>query len=53
MSRFEVATLVLAPLPVVFDASLSVELHASSIPDGSPWAIRSGGERGTSASSGT
>ncbi|MFG6196833.1 cyclase [Nonomuraea sp. JJY05] len=31
MSRFEVATLVLAPPPVVFDASLSVELHASSM----------------------
>lgn len=31
MSRFEVATLVLAPPSVVFDASLSVELHASSM----------------------
>ncbi|MFI6733336.1 cyclase [Nonomuraea sp. NPDC050451] len=31
MSRFEVATLILAPPPVVFDASLSVELHASSM----------------------
>ncbi|MEV4576838.1 SRPBCC family protein [Nonomuraea jabiensis] len=31
MSRFEVTTLVLAPPPVVFDASLSVELHTSSM----------------------
>ncbi|SDK37795.1 SRPBCC family protein [Nonomuraea jiangxiensis] len=31
MARFEVATLVLAPPPVVFDASLSVELHTSSM----------------------
>ncbi|WP_431910498.1 hypothetical protein [Nonomuraea jabiensis] len=53
MSRFQVTTLVLAPPPVVFDASLSVELHTSSMrgsreqavagvtpPESSPWAIR-------------
>ncbi|GAA4950212.1 ligand-binding SRPBCC domain-containing protein [Nonomuraea thailandensis] len=31
MSRFEVTTLVLAPPPVVFDASLSVDVHTSSM----------------------
>ncbi|WP_431929878.1 SRPBCC family protein [Nonomuraea jabiensis] len=31
MSRFEVTTLVLAPPPIVFDASLSVDVHASSM----------------------
>ncbi|MFI7132780.1 cyclase [Nonomuraea sp. NPDC050153] len=31
MSRFEVSTLVLAPPPIVFDASLSVDLHTSSM----------------------
>ncbi|WP_219469088.1 SRPBCC family protein [Nonomuraea rhizosphaerae] len=31
MSRFQVTTLVLAPPPVVFDASLSVELHTASM----------------------
>ncbi|MGR6917438.1 SRPBCC family protein [[Actinomadura] parvosata] len=30
MSRFEVTTLVLAPPPVVFDVSLSVDVHTSS-----------------------
>ncbi|MEU7750152.1 hypothetical protein [Nonomuraea sp. NPDC049158] len=39
MSRFEVATLVLAPPPVVFDASLSVELHASSMRDSREQAV--------------
>ncbi|MEV1002580.1 SRPBCC family protein [Nonomuraea sp. NPDC050202] len=31
MARFEVTTLVLAPPPVVFDASLSVDVHTSSM----------------------
>ncbi|MCF6476122.1 cyclase [Nonomuraea sp. MG754425] len=31
MSRFEVATLVLAPRQIVFDVSLSVDLHTSSM----------------------
>ncbi|MFG1683203.1 cyclase [Nonomuraea sp. NPDC049269] len=39
MSRFEVATLVLAPPAVVFDASLSVELHASSMRDSREQAV--------------
>lgn len=39
MSRFEVTTHVLAPPEVVFDASLSVELHASSMRDSREQAV--------------
>ncbi|MFF4991899.1 cyclase [Streptosporangium saharense] len=39
MSRFEVTTLVLAPPSVVFDTSLSVEAHTSSMRDSGERAV--------------